>query len=168
KPGAPVVFVDDTTRSSVSLMWNRPVRDGGSRVTGYIVEMRPQDGEEWTKAHATSAVRLTELTIDKLTEGQGYKFRVSAINEIGVGEPGEVDRVVFARDMLEAPEVELDVSLKRAMKVSAGAHPHLLPHQGQTLTHLHLGKGRQIVYADLARRFGIHNKHHGGAVVKQF
>ncbi|KAI8485779.1 Titin-like, partial [Branchiostoma belcheri] len=121
KPGAPVVFVDDTTRSSVSLTWNPPVRDGGSRVTGYIVEMRKQDGEEWTKAHATSAVRLTELTIDKLTEGQGYKFRVSAINEIGVGEPGEVEGVVFARDMLEAPEVELDVSLKRAMKVNAGA-----------------------------------------------
>lgn len=46
-PGPPLPKVTDWTKSSVDLEWSPPLKDGGSKVTGYIVEYKEEGKEEW-------------------------------------------------------------------------------------------------------------------------
>lgn len=41
-PGIPVPFVNDMSKSTVSLSWTPPATDGGSKIKGYIVEMQEE------------------------------------------------------------------------------------------------------------------------------
>lgn len=44
-PGQPLVT--DVTKYSASLKWNEPVKDGGSAVTGYILEHKDKASALW-------------------------------------------------------------------------------------------------------------------------
>jgi hypothetical protein len=66
----------------VTLTWLTPP-DGGSAITGYLVEYRPTGGTTWT---STGPGRLdTTRIIDGLTNGTAYEFRVAAVNGVGIG-----------------------------------------------------------------------------------
>lgn len=40
----------DTSEDSITITWARPRNDGGSPVTGYMIEKRLISDEKWTKA----------------------------------------------------------------------------------------------------------------------
>lgn len=43
--------VTDVDEDSVSLSWNKPRKNGGGKISGYMVEYKPASpGGEWTKA----------------------------------------------------------------------------------------------------------------------
>lgn len=44
-----IVNVDDITRNSVDLSWEKPKNDGGKPITGYVIEKKKGDGE-WETA----------------------------------------------------------------------------------------------------------------------
>lgn len=52
-PGPPIPKVTDWTKSSVDLEWAPPAKDGGSKITGYIVEYKEEGKEEWEKVGET-------------------------------------------------------------------------------------------------------------------
>uniref|UniRef100_A0A8C6L5R0 Titin n=1 Tax=Nothobranchius furzeri TaxID=105023 RepID=A0A8C6L5R0_NOTFU len=131
KPGAPCnPRVIDTTRSSITVAWNKPVyngvtnkavtltwdppvNDGGVKVKNYIVEKR----ESTRKAYATvnANCHSTTFTVDHLLEGCNYYFRVLAENEYGIGLPIET---VEAVKVSEKPQPPGKIILKDVTKNS--------------------------------------------------
>lgn len=91
--------VTDTTRTSVSLAWSPPEDEGGSKVTGYLIEMQKVDQFEWTKCN-TTPTKIREYTLTHLPQGAEYRFRVLACNAGGPGEPAEVPGTVKITEML--------------------------------------------------------------------
>jgi len=69
------------------LKWDEPRHDGGSKITGYIIEKRDADDDLWIKAAEVKS-KLEFGTVKGLEEGQTYVFRVRAVNAAGAGNPG--------------------------------------------------------------------------------
>jgi len=89
--------VVDVTKSSVSLAWEKPLHDGGSRLTGYIVEACKAGTDKWMKV-ATLKLTDFEFTIVSLNENEQYLFRVRAVNSRGAGEPKETVTAVTVQE----------------------------------------------------------------------
>lgn len=93
KPGTPVAT--DWDKDHVDLEWAPPKKDGGSPITGYIIEKRPRFGQ-WEKAAEVPGDK-TSARVPDLTEGQEYEFRVIAVNKGGPGEPSDASAPVVAK-----------------------------------------------------------------------
>uniref|UniRef100_A0A8C5R4B6 Titin n=1 Tax=Leptobrachium leishanense TaxID=445787 RepID=A0A8C5R4B6_9ANUR len=98
------INLDDVTRNSVSLSWEKPEHDGGSRILGYIVEMQTKGSEKWTTC---TTVKTTDAKISGLIQGEEYTFRVSAQNEKGISDPRQLGVPVVAKDLVIAPAFKL-------------------------------------------------------------
>ncbi|CAH0745798.1 unnamed protein product, partial [Diatraea saccharalis] len=103
KPGKPNVI--DTSDTSVNLCWEEPENNGGSDIQCYIVEYQEINTTEWT---SIENVTTTQHTIDKLKNKSSYRFRVFAVNEVGVSEASDVTEYVrIEKDSKsQAPTVE--------------------------------------------------------------
>lgn len=80
-PAAPPAPVATPYRAAVVLTWTAPA-DGGSAITGYVVETFRAGVSTGTVAVAASARSLTVLG---LTNGASYRFSVRAVNDVGPG-----------------------------------------------------------------------------------
>uniref|UniRef100_A0AAZ3RGX3 Fibronectin type-III domain-containing protein n=1 Tax=Oncorhynchus tshawytscha TaxID=74940 RepID=A0AAZ3RGX3_ONCTS len=98
------VTLVDVTGTSVSLSWEKPDHDGGSRISGYIVEMQGKDSETWTQC---AVAKITQAIVLGLTQGEEYMFRVSAHNEKGTSDPRLLSVSVVAKDLVIAPVFKL-------------------------------------------------------------
>jgi len=76
------VRISEVTKNSVSLVWQKPPFDGGSKITGYMVERRDAPNGRWTKANFTNVID-TNFTVSGLTQDQSYEFRIFARNAVG-------------------------------------------------------------------------------------
>lgn len=84
------VRVMDIKKDHIDLAWRSPNTDGGSPLTGYIVEYRESSpSSPWSRANQSS-IRDTNYRIEGLKEGKYYDIRVSAQNAVGIGNPTEV------------------------------------------------------------------------------
>lgn len=106
QPGPVTEFkAQKTTKSSISLSWKKPVSDGGSFITAYVLEL--SEGEDkWRQIHKG---KEASHTLGELTEGQEYTFRVKALNESGEGPPTEL--TVMAKDQFGENSTLLSSSL---------------------------------------------------------
>lgn len=73
-------------QNHVTLTWIPPLDDGGSPITGYIVEQREYGGTLWTKVSDYN-IRDPEFTVPGLKEFHDYEFRIIAMNASGKGVP---------------------------------------------------------------------------------
>ncbi|KAJ1363943.1 Twitchin [Parelaphostrongylus tenuis] len=73
-------------RNHVTLTWVPPLDDGGSPITGYIVEQREYGSNLWVKVSDYN-VRDPEFTVPGLKEFHDYEFRIIAVNASGKGAP---------------------------------------------------------------------------------
>uniref|UniRef100_A0A674F3Z2 Titin n=1 Tax=Salmo trutta TaxID=8032 RepID=A0A674F3Z2_SALTR len=116
KPGAPThAHVIDTTKSSITVAWGKPLNDGGSPIQGYIVEICKAEEEEWTMCTPPTGLRVNKFEITKLTEGQEYQIQVCAINKLGVGELAAVSGTSKPEEKVEDPEIQLDSELRKGI-----------------------------------------------------
>ena len=97
KPSAPqAVRLLEQYKDFISIQWDEPASDGGSRLTGYIIEKRDANRTLWTQIGEVGGdVRRFKAT--KLYEGSSYMFRVAAENAIGQGPFGQIEDPVTAK-----------------------------------------------------------------------
>lgn len=72
------------TESTATLSWQAPYSDGGSPITGYVIEKKEQYGTRWIRVNKWPE-NVTEFTVPELKNGLTYEFRVSAENKAGMG-----------------------------------------------------------------------------------
>lgn len=94
----PNLQIDDVTKSSVTLHWEKPLHDGGSRLTGYIIEACKVGSDRWS-AVATVKASMSQHTIQSLTENDQYLFRIRATNSRGASEPMDIITPVTIQDI---------------------------------------------------------------------
>lgn len=95
-PGQP--SVDDVGKNYVELSWPRPTKDGGARITGYVVEKRKRGAADWEPATEDGKpVSGNQARIDGLDENGEYEFRVKPVNAAGVGAPSDPTDMVKIR-----------------------------------------------------------------------
>lgn len=89
--------VIDITKSTVTLAWEKPEHDGGSRLTGYVIEACKFGTDKWMKV-ATLKITDFEHTVEKLNESEQFLFRIRAINSRGASEPKELVTAVTVQE----------------------------------------------------------------------
>jgi hypothetical protein len=115
KPGTPTVA--DYDSDFVQLEWKRPENDGGSPITGYVVEKKDKYSGGWEPC-ATVEGDITTARVPELIEGVQYEFRVRAVNKGGPGEPSDSSLQHTARPKNLAPRIDRSAMIE--IKIRAG------------------------------------------------
>ena len=85
-PGTPrSLDADADGTSRIELSWREPTSDGGSRITGYRIEVSEDVGASWDNLVANSHNTRTTYVHTGLEPATRRHYRVSAINREGVG-----------------------------------------------------------------------------------
>ena len=97
-PGAPEApEVSEITKETASLTWKPPSEDGGTPITGYVIERCQTSSTRWLRVNKEVTLDLTYKVPD-LIEGNEYTFRISAENKVGQGPPCSPTSPALAKD----------------------------------------------------------------------
>lgn len=101
------VTVTKVGKTYVDLKWEKPDSDGGSRITGYIIERRDlsSPSAQWIKANDYNPIDC-EYTVLNLTENNNYEFRVFAVNAAGKSGPSQCTSPVKVTDIVDGAKPE--------------------------------------------------------------
>lgn len=91
------LHIIDVTKSTVMLGWEKPFYDGGSRITGYVIEACKTGTDRWMNVASVRAA-VFQHTVDSLIENEQYLFRIKAVNSRGVSEPRELTTPVIIQE----------------------------------------------------------------------
>ena len=88
-PDEPRSLEARSQRTQIILSWQAPLYDGGSRLTGYRIEVS-EDGSNWDVLLADTGPDTSGYTHGGLIGGGTRFYRVSAINSAGIGQQSSV------------------------------------------------------------------------------
>ena len=103
-PGVPRSLdaeADGTSR--IELSWREPTSDGGSRITGYRIEVSEDGGTRWKDLVSNSHNTRTSHVHPDLEPATRRHYRVSAINRVGVGRASRVVSAITDATVPDAP-----------------------------------------------------------------
>ena len=143
----------------LTLAWYGSTFDGGSMLTGYIVEMsswpittdsEPPEPTDWTIV--TSKCHSTSYIMRNLAEDREYIFRVRAQNIHGPSAPGKVcEPVSFSKADTDFDDADEDTDDGDDDEFDSG-----FEHRQVTLQDGHIFKDKFDIYEELGRgRFGV-------------
>ncbi|XP_055900297.1 twitchin-like isoform X6 [Biomphalaria glabrata] len=153
-PGSPKSV--GTTEDSITLTWSAPKKDGGSPITGYVVEKREKGEEKWTKANITD-IPDTEFQVKGLQEGKAYEFRVAAVNNAGIGEFSDGSGYIKALPPPVAPKINRDLlPTSKDIKAKVGEEFKIaIPYNGNPIPTVSWSQGGSPVLENNRIKFDI-------------
>lgn len=80
----------------MTLSWEAPDSDGGSSISGYLIERRDVKRSDYVFVASVEASTLS-IKITRLVEGNEYYFRVFAENQVGSSAPCETEKSIKVR-----------------------------------------------------------------------
>ncbi|CAF4929782.1 unnamed protein product, partial [Rotaria sp. Silwood1] len=109
-PEAPTV--DEIFATTCRIQWTPPSSDGGTPLTGYIVERRLQGASRWSKVtKLIIPADTTQIKAEELIEGSEYEFRVIACNKVGQSEPSAPSRLIVAKNPFDKPGAPIELTI---------------------------------------------------------
>ena len=101
-PGAPTNVLAVRANASANVRWTAPLSNGGSPITGYLVRVLDAAGTQVGALRPAAAIANT-LVVTGLTNGQAYRFSVSATNAVGTGAASALSAAVTPATVPGAP-----------------------------------------------------------------
>lgn len=89
--------MEEVRANHVKVKWDSPEDNGGTDITGYVLEKMDLDTGRWIPAGEVGPHEKT-FTFPGLTPKKKYKFRVKAVNKEGESEPLEVEEAILAKN----------------------------------------------------------------------
>jgi len=97
--------IDDWDRKWVKCSWEKPLDDGGARITHYVIERQDEFSSKWYK-HMDTDTDDTKAKCTDLEEHCKYRFRMRAVNRAGPGEPSEPSKEVTCKTRNAPPVID--------------------------------------------------------------
>uniref|UniRef100_A0A8C0VSW3 Titin n=1 Tax=Cyanistes caeruleus TaxID=156563 RepID=A0A8C0VSW3_CYACU len=94
--------ITSVSKDSITLCWARPESDGGSEISGYVIERREKTSLRWIRVNKKPVYDL-RVKSPGLREGCEYEFRVYAENAAGLSLPSETTPLIKAEDPIFLP-----------------------------------------------------------------
>ncbi|KAI6175533.1 hypothetical protein M3Y97_00699600 [Aphelenchoides bicaudatus] len=114
-----------TSDEAITLQWTRPLSDGGSPITGYVLEKRLYNqNAPWERA-TFGTITDVRYRVTGLTPQKTYEFRVAALNAAGQGEYSENSVPIVAASAPSKPSINMGM-LARDLTVMAGEPANML------------------------------------------
>ena len=93
-PGIVADLAVTTDSGRAKLAWKAPASNGGTAILDYSIQWSEDDGRNWkTFAHKVSTA--TSATIAGLVSAASYRYRVAALNAVGMGGSIEVSKTAI-------------------------------------------------------------------------
>ena len=97
------IEITDVRAKKAKVHWEKPDDDGGCPITHYIIERQDIDTGRWVPCCEAGADD-TDATVDGLSEGKKYKFRIKAVNKEGESDPLESEEPITAKNPYTVPD----------------------------------------------------------------
>lgn len=94
-PTRPLVF--NVTANTMTLKWEEPYHDGGSKVTGYWIEKKERNNILWVRENKIPCFECY-YKAEGLVEGLEYQFRIYAMNSAGLSKASEASKGAVAQN----------------------------------------------------------------------
>ena len=101
----------DVRAKRATVHWQQPEDDGGSPVTGFVLERQDADTGRWVPCGEAGPAD-TAARVEGLSPGKRYKFRVKAVNAEGESEPLETEEPVTAQNPYTVPDPPLNLVIE--------------------------------------------------------
>ncbi|XP_048155588.1 myomesin-2 isoform X1 [Corvus hawaiiensis] len=98
------LMICEVRNTSVVLLWKAPVYEGKSPITGYLVDYKEVDAEDWITANEKPTSKRY-LKVTDLHEGHTYVFKVRAVNDAGAGKSSEISEPVLVEERPGTKEI---------------------------------------------------------------
>merc|ERR1712226_1285512 len=101
------VYVDTVFQDNCVVHWSPPKDNGGTEIKKYIIEaMDNTTGNgQWTEVAQSNSGSENKIRCDGLKPLHKYRFRVKAVNKIGISDPGEMKGPdILMKDPWDVPD----------------------------------------------------------------